>query len=451
MMLPQLLAEDPAHEGLRELCAKFALAFNYSVIQDLMTFAFEHRADLQDDFRRLQHLIIVSSGIRSVHVVTHGGNSFWDCPGIEFNIGIRFNELIDAFAKSTLPTELPGLYDVAEESTNTIVEMVCRQRKITYNEPSSEETQAAIAKRIKRSWGFEPMHVKAGFSWLEKIDTETDPQERARWIETIGNMLHGFLRPLGGIEEALSDDRDGNSFFAVPSQWVTWIFDLVARVIPKLEPNESARKLWEPILSFGLDRVHWVDSFISAWFIHGLKVQGREEMFFSEWKEMIAFSWSRENWRRSKVRSHRSDDELFRHLMGFSSFGHGYLQDEKYRPFVAGMRPEFDKWTDEFLPHPKATSCFARFLTFPSAEDHMRDGVRRLAKASTKFEEWHWREFYYLDSALLDLLEYDWTINSRLIKSDTNVRQDFSIILKTMSDRQIPRAMELQDVMARSV
>lgn len=115
------------------------------------------------------------------------------------------------------------------------------------------------------------------------------------------------------------------------------------------------------------------------------------------------------------------------------------------------MKPEFDKWTDEFFPHPEATSYFARFLTFPSAEDHLRDGIRQLAKESTKFEEWHWGDFYHLESALLDLLEHDWTVNSHLIKSDTNVREDFSITLKTMADRQIPRAMELQDMIARSV
>ncbi len=450
IMLPQLLAEDPAHEGLRVLCARFALAFNYSVIQDLMNFAFEHRADLQDDFRRLQHLIIVSSGIRNVDVVTHGGNNVWDCPDIEFDIISQFNELFDAFVKSTLPTELPRLADVAEESTGTIVQMVCRQHKIIYDEPSSEETQATIAKRIKRGWGFEPMHIKAAFNWIERIDTETDPQERARWIATIENILHGCLRPLGGIDEALFDDKDNNSFFAVPGQWITWIFDLVSIVIPKLEPNESARKLWESILSFGLDRINWVDSFISAWFICGLKVQGREEMFFREWKEMIAFAWSRKNWRHSEVRLNRTKVELFRHLMGFS-IGRGYIEDKKYQCFIAAMKPEFDKWTDEFFPHPEVTSYFAIFLTFPSAEDHLRDGIRQLAKESTKFEEWHWRDFYHLESALLDLLEHDWTMNSRLIKSDTNVREDFSIILKIMADRQIPRAMELQDMIARSV
>ncbi len=451
MILPQLLSESPANEWLRALCADFALAFNYSVIQDLMTLAFEQRFDLQDDFCRFQHLILVSSGVRNVELVTNDRNSFWNCPDIEFDIGHRFNELIDAFAKSTLPTELPSLCDVAEESTSTIVEMVCRQRKITYNELSSKQMPAAIAKGIKRGLGFEPMHIKAGFSWLERIDEETDPQLRARWIAIIENILNGFLRPLGGLKEALSDDRETNSFFAIPGQWVTWFFDIIASVIPKLEPNESARKLWEPILSFGLDRVHWVDSFISSWFIHGLKVQGREEVFFREWKEMIAFASSRENWRYPEVMSHRSDLKLFRHLMGFSRAGIGYIENEKYRPFVSEMKMEFKRWTDEFLPHPEATAYFAKVLSFPSAEDHLRDGMRRLAKATTDFEEWHWREFYHLDSALLDLLEYDWRTNSRLIKTDTSLRKNFSIILKTLSDRQIPRAMELQDMIARSL
>lgn len=451
IMLPQLLAEDLSNEVSRSFCAEFALAFNYSVIQDLMTFAFEHRAVLQDDFYRLQYIILVSSGIRNVDKVTRGGNSFWDCPDIEFDIRIQFKELIDRFVNFTLPTELPRLVGVAEESTNKILDMVTQQHKITYDDHPSKEEQVAIEKKIKRGWGFEPLHLKAGFSWLKNIDQETNPHSRARWIAIIENILHGFLRPLGGIDEALSDDMESNSFFAVPGEWIKWIFNLVASVIPKLEPDESARNLWAPVLSFGLDREYWVDSFITSWFSHGLKVQGREENFFQEWKEMIAFAWARENWQRSEVKSNHSKEKLFLHLMGFGLSGYGYLQDVKYRSFVAEMKPEFDKWTEEFFPHPEATATFARFLTFPSAEDFLRDGVKRLATISTTFEERHWKEHYHLDSALLALLEYDWRVNSRLIKNDANVRQDFSTILKTMSDRQIPRAMELQDMIARSV
>lgn len=61
-----------------------------------------------------------------------------------------------------------------------------------------------------------------------------------------------------------------------------------------------------------------------------------------------------------------------------------------------------------------------------------------------------WREDRHLHTALLDLLELDWRTNGAVIKRDTAVRKQFSTILKLMLDRQIPRAMELQDRIARA-
>jgi hypothetical protein len=450
MLIPRMLAEDPTHEGIRSLCAFFALAFNYSVSQDLMTFAFEQRESLGDDFRRLQRLILVSSGIRNVNTVTHGGNSLWDCPDIEYDIGTHFNELIDQFTKLSLPAEIPNLCEIAEDATATIIEMVRQQHAISYGEPSSDMVEDSIAKQIKRSYGFEPMQLRAGFCWLARTEDAIDPNELAEWITTLETLLLGILRPLGGIDEALFDNDTDDTFFVVPRQWSTWIFDLVAGVIPKIAQTCSARQLWEPILSFGLERVHWVDSFISAWFIHGLRVEGSENAFFREWKAMIAYAWTKQNWRQTDVRNHRSDDELFRNLMGFSSFGYGYFEDKKYRSYVATMKPEFEQWTEEFFPHPEATSVFARFLTYPSAVDYLREGVRKLAEMSNQFEDWHWRDFYHLEYALLTLLEYDWQNNSRLILSNSEVRQQFSTLLKSMSDRQVVQALELQDKMLRA-
>ena len=450
MLIPRMLADNPTHEGIRGLCADFALAFNFSVSQDLMNFTFEQREYLRDDFRRLQRLILISSGMRNVKTVTHGGNSFWDCPDIEYDIGARFNELIDQFTKASLSADIPSLCEIAEDATDTIVEMVRQQHEISYDERRTDEVEASIARRIKRGRGFEPMQLRAGFGWLARIEDAIDLKEQEEWITTLENLLLGVLRPLGGINEALLDDKDHNTFFSSPGRWDTWIFDLVAAVIPRAAQTHSVRRLWEPILSFGLDRVRWVDSFISAWFIHGLRVEGCEDAFFREWKAMIAFAWTKQNWRQTEVRSHRSDDELFRHLMGFSNFGHGYFEDAKYRSHVASMKPEFDQWTEEFFPHPEATSAFALFLTYPSAADYLREGVKKLAEVSNQFEDWHWRDFYYLEYALLKLLEYDWQNNSHLILSDAEVRQQFSTILKSMTDRQVAQALELQDKMLRA-
>lgn len=448
MLLPQMLAEDPTDDGIRVMCAHFALAYNYSVTEDLMKFAYEQRESLGDDFLRLQHLIVRASGIRNVNTVTHEGNSIWDCPDIDYDAGALFNELIGQFADSTLEPNLPNLCDVAENATNTIVEMVSKQHDISYDEPTSEEVQDSIARRIRRCYGFEPLQLRAAFIWLTEIKNVFD--ELPARIDLLDNLLRGILRPLGGIEEAVFDDNDNNSFFATPGRGVTWIFEIIGVTIPLIREKASAQRLWEPIMSFGLDRVHWVDLFISSFFIHGLRIKGFEENFFLHLKAMIEFAFTRQNWRQSEVRNHRSDDELFRHLIGFSSFGDGYLEGEEYRAFVATMKPEFDKWTDEFFPHPEATAAYARFLTFRSAVDHLRDGVAKLAEASSQFEEWHWGDFYHLEYALLKLLEYDWRNYSGQILSNQEIRRQFSMILKTMCDRQVPQALDLQYKMVRS-
>lgn len=450
MLIPEILAEAHDNKEVRTLVAEYAFAFNYSVVHDLMHFAFEIRDELQDDFFRLQVLILISSGIRNVNEVAQGGNSIWYCPDVESDIYSKFDQLKDQFVNHTIPTELPSLCDIAIESNQTIFEMVCKQHEITFEEPISDESQTITDLKIKCGRGFEPLLIKAGFKWLEKIELETDLQRRTQWISTIENILYGFLRPLKGIDEALNHDEDGITFFEIPPHWDTWIFQLVATVIPKMEHSEQHQKLWEPILSIGVDRPKWVDAFLSAWFIHGLKIQGREENFFHVWKEMISFAWSCENWRSSRIHAHHSVNRLFLHLMGFSRFGDGYFNDKQYQTFIAGMKPEFDKWREEFFSDPEAVSYYARFLTFPSAVDHLRDGIRRLAQATAEFQDWHWDDFYYLERSLLDLLEHDWKNNSQLLKNNKSVRQDFLTILKPLLDRQSRRALELQDRISRA-
>ncbi len=449
MIAAQTLAEDPGHKGARSLCADFALAFNYSVIQVFMQTAFEHREALGEDFQRLQYLVLVSSGWRNIREVTKAGNSVWDCPDVAFDYGTRINRLIDQFVKTETPLELPSLLDIAEEATGEIADMVRQQHAISHKESASEDVQHAIRKRIKRCRGFEPLHLHAGLGWLAQIDRVKDPEERERWIRMVESLILASLRPLGGIEEAVSDvGHNGEDFFIHPSDPDVWLFDLVAVVIPKLDSNENPSRLWKPYLSYGLDRLHWVDSFLSAWFTHGLQV-GNDSRFFSQWEEMIEYAWDRENWRHSQVRNHRGDEDIFRHLMGFSRFSFGYFEDEKFRPYLSQMKAHYDRWTAEFFPHPEATSAFAAFLTSPAAVDFLRDGVAKLADASSQFEDWHWRDFYHLESALLKLLEHDRRENSGVITTDQKVRAEFSKLLKTMTDRQSQRALTLQDKMLR--
>lgn len=145
----------------------------------------------------------------------------------------------------------------------------------------------------------------------------------------------------------------------------------------------------------------------------------------------------------NSLQGNHSGEELFHHLMGFNSFGIGYFEDMKYRPFIAIMTPEYYRWTAGYFPHPKAIASFASFLTSASAEDNLRKGIEQLAGVSARFEDWHWRDHHRMGSALRKLLKYDWLKNSRQIINDAATRQSFSTILKSMTDRQISRAMDV--------
>ncbi len=449
LLFPVLLSEDPDATGVRAFCADFVLAYNYSVVQDLMQSAFEHRFALGDDFYRLQHLVLLWSGVREIHIVTHGGNSVWGTPDVPFDIGRHCDGLVDQFVNRSLSTELTSLSDVATSTNARILAMVKQQAKVRSEKDWDDDVERSITKRIMRSRGFDAGLLRAAFSWLTRIDEEPDIAARQKWTHCVEDFLRAFLRPLGGTQEAIDDEEDYSSFYSTPTDYERWFFEVVAILIPKLEVDEHPERLWQPILSFGLDRMHWVDSFLSQWFLRGSRVQGVEDSFFREWKRMLEFAIGSETWRKSNVRSHHHKEELQLQLLGIS-FGEFLLNDARYLPYVTAIKPQVDSWIDRLLPNPEAASNYARFLTCQSAANHLRDGMKRLADASANFKDWYWQDFYHLDSSLLHLLEYDWKQNSRLIKEGGAPRQHFSTLLKLLADRQIPGALELQDRIALS-
>lgn len=443
-LLPGILSEDPKSDGCRRLVADFAAAYRYTVVADVVASASRCRGQLGDDFPRLLHLVFAYSGYCNIHVTTQGGNNFWNTPDVGYDIGDSVAKLIDGFVSRSLRPEVPSLSEIAVTSNAMIADMNREQDKIRCDVPWTDQVFVGIQERIHRGWGFEPGLIQTVFGWIDQIDRENDPIERNSWIALIRNILDAFLRPLRGTAQAV-EDREHN----FPCDRTIWLFDRIALVIPQLRPHENARNLWEPILSLGLDRFCWVDTFLSCWFIQGCSVEGGDVAFFREWETMISFAWDQQGWRDSEVQHHRSREELFRSLMGLDFTGEYYLADSKYRSFVSAMKPEYDRWADEFLDAMESAKCYARFLTSPSAVSHIRDGVRRLSERVKSYGDWCWREDRHLHTALLDLLEYDWRTNRAVIKRDTAVRKEFSTILKAMLDRQIPRAMELQDQIVR--
>ncbi len=442
------LASDRTHRGLRSLCASFAVDFSYSVVKDVLDFAFESRHELAEDFDRLQRIVILSSGIRSIFETTQSGNSFWACRSTTFDIDARLSELIEEFADNKTSSDLPDLCKLADDSTDTILGMVAKER----GQEKPDELHPRVRKRIKRQFGFEPEHLQSAYGWLDKFAEVKEQAERERYIFTMENLLRGLLRPLGDVDDAIADSRDSDEmFYSYPRDFANWLFKLLVQVIPTLGSHDKAERLWRPLLRLGLDRFHWTESFVSSWFLYGLRVEDGNENFFREWRAMMDFAWEQPNWFKTKARNDESNSSLFLALMGYSRIGSASIVDERFRSFVASFGPEYAKCALHFFPHPEVLRGYAILCKGPCFADLRRSGIQAIAEAIPDFSDMHWRKHYYLDSALLDLLELDWQESKQLILRDETVRGHFIVILKAMTDRQIPRALELQDRVIRSV
>lgn len=445
------LASDPSDRNIRAFCAQFALHYSHTVVQDLMDFAFEYRSKLGDDFLRLQRIAVVSSGLRNVHEVTQSGNSIWLCRNTKFDIDEEFSQLISAFIDSSIPIQIPDLREIGEASTSQIIDLLEQDRSQV--EPS--ELHPRVRNRIERSIGFELEHLRAAFAWLSRLSEINDTAEQQKYAAILlENILLGVLRPLGGTEEAIRDSRDRDddySFYCHPREIDNWLFNLLAASIPLLEQDDQREKLWKPIMKLGLDRFHWTESFLSSWFRHGLSAVGKEDNFFTEWQAMVQFAWDQPNWFTTQARNNESHSSLFLALMGYNRFGPYVLQEDRFTPYITKLKGQYVRWASHWLPDPEAVRGIAVLLAWPSFSGLRRTGLQLIAESVPEFRERHWRDHYHIDSALLNLLELNWRENKRALIQDSTARSHFTTILKALTDRQIPRALELQDQVVRTL
>ncbi len=395
---------------------------------------------------------MISSGLRNVFEVTQSGNSIWFCRNASFDIDNEFGKLIEEFVEGKMESELPDLCAIANASTEKIVDLLIQDRSTT--EPF--ELHPKARHRIKRSLGFELEHLKAAFGWLSRFSDIEKPAAQQQCIAILENLLLGLLRPLGGLDEAVRDSRDDDDdgdddrFYCHPREIGNWLFNLLAACIPSLEKSDQRQKLWKPILSLGLDRFHWTESFLSSWFQHGLAVAGKEDNFFAEWQAMMNFAWENSNWLTTKARNNESHSSLFLGLMGYNRFGPYILQEERFTPYITKLEDQYVRWASRWLPDPEVVQGFAVLLAWRSFSGLRRKGFQLIAESVPEFHERHWRDHYHIDSALLNLLELDWRENNRALIQDSTARGHFTTILKALTDRQIPRALELQDQVVRT-
>lgn len=444
--VPLLFAGDIENTGLRRLVAELAMAYHYVTAGKLMKRCFQARARIGDDFSRLQNLIAIWAAIREVHRVTHCGNSIWDTPHVPFNVGAWYERLARAFVTKQLPSRPIPWQRLARQADERMVRMIRNEYEKACGKPRPDDADRSVSRRIRRLPGLDPYLLRYAFAWIPRLDEARDGDERASWIGILEEELGLVLRTLGTTEDARAD-KDCHFAPHTPNDWDRSVFQRVAEMVPQMTPEDRPERLWQPIIKLGLERHYWVEAFISALFVHGFKVEGCREAFFREWGRMIDFVVGNNIWPRDAEMAWAHREKLFLGLLGLD-WHCECLKDVEFRPCIAAMRDRYRQWADTWLDHCDSAKRFARFLTWPSAEDIAEEGLVWLHRASNGIFRSRW-DRDELEHSVMDCLEHFWQNRRAAVRNTPAVRSAFMGLLKQLADLVFPRALELQDLIAR--
>jgi hypothetical protein len=162
---------------------------------------------------------------------------------------------------------------------------------------------------------------------------------------------------------------------------------------------------------------------------------------------MIDFVVGKKVWPEDAEMAWRHREELFLGLFGLDWYCE-CLKDVEFRPYIAAMRDRYRQWADTWLRHHDSAKRFARFLTWPSAEEIAEEGLVWLHTAANGIFRDQW-DRDDIENAVMDCLEHFWQDRRAAIRSTPEVRSAFMGLLKQLADLMFPRALELQDVIAR--
>jgi hypothetical protein len=114
------------------------------------------------------------------------------------------------------------------------------------------------------------------------------------------------------------------------------------------------------------------------------------------------------------------------------------------------MSSLYRKWALRCLRNNQAIRTFARFLRCPSATDLLTNGMAWILEAVSDYDERDWDGAKHEKNDLLDLVEHWWNAVGREPSKADVGRTTALDLLKILADQQHPRALEIQDRVARS-
>lgn len=436
-----MLARDPSDGLARALVSRGIVSFFYSTTQLVVNKAAALKIDLNDDFERIVVAALRWSAIRPAIKILPPNFAAEITQWEE-----RKTELVTSFNDGSLSPALPDIKHLNAATRVALDEIHAKQ----YPEHAAFSRARMGRKGVRQSrealhpqrLGLDTRVVTAALSWLTLRSAST-PAERADIILWLVKVLHLVLSTIPIVE-----DRETQELKGLPSDFDSWVFELLADAIPQLDPSEKPELLWQPILDLGAHPHEWVERFYWSWFTRGPQAKPNLNNFFRQWRAMIQFAFDNEKWDR-KASWHYQLDSMIFELLGFDGRWSMWKSTEDIVPHIDAMVDLYERAAAKWFDMPKVLGGFVRFAESLPGSSLALKSIPWVAAAIKDYDSYDWR--HGIEEAVIDFLDTCWQCHAKRITGDTSIRADFFSILTALTARGSHAAIALRDRVANDV
>ena len=428
-----LLAQNTGDQLARRLVASSMAGYYYGTTAIVMNKAFGFRDKLGDDFGRLQNLAMRWAALRAaIHGTPH---TFTE---EHSDLERRRHNLMTAFVDGSLPASVPDIVTLDEEAQSEIVAARVKQfpesgRRLAKKKPKVKGLRQR-EKVLREIMGLDERVLAASFSWLASL-AQGSPCERKAWLLLIETFLGIMLDYVPKVENQENEEIGG-----LPNDYDSWVFELVASVLPHLTPEENPKRFWASILELGDTAHDWVERFFWSWFTNGVRAVQDKTGFFQIWSDMIEYALANPLWEPGEGYRHDLASMVFE-LLGFDNRWSALLQMDGTAARLTAMIPLFERAAKKWFTIPRVLHGFILLAGKPAAQGLALPGIRWIHAATQSFHDYNWRDG--VQDSLVDFLADCWQHYSGTITGDPALRDMFLSLLKTLTARGSHAALSL--------
>ena len=403
-MIPLMWVEEPENELLRKSIILLTTNGNYETINMLFTAASEFRVPLDIHFKQLQNF--------TVNYVLYR----WSV--IERDRSLK-KQMLSKWVSIELESFLSPDYP---SKSIELLNLIKIQKSSLPKENEYHE----------RNLNFQI--IESMFNWIPGLSFSNSPEERSEWLMLWKDLLSIRLIV---IEES-RDDR--GEIRQTPSEWDQWLLRKLSIQLLNMDESEKPNEIWEPILKLGAAGHYWVKDFLSEFFFNGLSSYNRKLGFNNNWKQMLEYAFSSEDWCKSSGPNWPYWTRLWCGLLGMDMLIEKIWDAEK-ESLIADMVPYYNKWASMKLSDPESALFYLNFLQQPACKNLLIGATVELDVASDNphfFKDRHNK----VQNPLATFLEFSWKRYREKICNDEKVYASFKRILKKLVSMQNTQAIE---------